>query len=63
MDDKDVLIQKLVKKIAILEKMVEQQTVVIAAQAEVIATQSARIEELEKWLTKNSSNGSKPPFK
>ena len=54
MDKKDLIIQKLLDKIAILEKLIEQQ-------ARVIARQSARIEELEKRLTKNSSNSSKPP--
>jgi len=54
MDKKDLIIQKLLDKIAILEKLIEQQ-------ARVIAMQSARIEELEKRLTKNSSNSSKPP--
>jgi transposase len=47
MDEKDILIQKLMEKIAALEKLVEQQ--------------AARIAELEKRLNKNSSNSSKPP--
>lgn len=47
MDKKDLLIQKLMDKIAALEKLVEQQ--------------AAKIAELEKRLNKNSSNSSKPP--
>ncbi|OGT37551.1 MAG: hypothetical protein A3F11_02735 [Gammaproteobacteria bacterium RIFCSPHIGHO2_12_FULL_37_14] len=47
MDEKDLLIQKLMDRIAALEKLVEQQ--------------AARIAELEKRLNKNSSNSSKPP--
>lgn len=47
MDEKDLLIQKLMDRIAVLEKLVEQQ--------------AARIAELEKRLNKNSSNSSKPP--
>jgi transposase len=47
MEQKDILIQKLMDRIAGLEKLVRQQ--------------SARIAELEKRLTKNSSNSSKPP--
>ena len=47
MDEKDLLIQKLMDKIAFLEKLVEQQV--------------ARILDLEKRLGKNSSNSSKPP--
>lgn len=47
MDEKDSLIQKLLDRIAALEKLVEQQ--------------AARIAELEKRLNKNSSNSSKPP--
>jgi transposase len=54
MDEKDQLIQILIEKISVLEKLVEQQ-------AAVIATQSARIAELENRLNKNSSNSSKPP--
>ena len=47
MDEKDLLIQKLMDRIAAPEKLVEQQ--------------AARIAELEKRLNKNSSNSSKPP--
>jgi transposase len=54
MDEKDLIIQKLINRIAALEKLVEQQAAVIAAQ-------SARIVELERRLNKNSSNSSKPP--
>lgn len=54
MDEKDLLIQKLMHGIAALEKLVEQQVAVII-------TQPAKITELEKRLNKNSSNSSKPP--
>lgn len=54
MDEKDLIIQKLMDKIAALEKLVEHQVAMIAAQ-------SARIVELERQLNKNSSNSSKPP--
>ena len=47
MDEKDKIIQKLIDRIAALEKLVEQQ--------------AAKIAELEKRLNKNSSNSSKPP--
>ncbi len=47
MDEKDLLIQKLMDKIAVFEQIVKQQ--------------AARIAELEKRLDKNSSNSSKPP--
>ena len=47
MDEKDLLIQKLMDRIATLEKLVEQQ--------------AAKISELERRLNKNSSNSSKPP--
>lgn len=47
MDEKDLLIQKLMDRIAALERLVEQQ--------------AAKIAELEKRLNKNSSNSSKPP--
>ena len=47
MDEKDLLIQKLMDKIAVLEQIVKQQ--------------ASRIAELEKRLNKNSSNSSKPP--
>ena len=54
MDEKDKIIQKLMERIDALEKLVEQQAAVIAAQ-------SAKIAELEKRLNKNSSNSGKPP--
>jgi hypothetical protein len=54
MDEKDQLNQKLTERVAELEKLVEQQ-------AKMIAAQSVRIAELEKRLNKNSSNSSKPP--
>lgn len=47
MDEKDLVIQKLMDRIAVLERLVEQQ--------------AAKIAELEKRLQKNSSNSSKPP--
>jgi transposase len=47
MDKRDTLIQKLLEKIAQLEKM--------------IAEQFARIAELERRLGQNSNNSSKPP--
>src|SRR3990167_11178906 len=47
MDEKDLLIQKLMDRIAALERLVEQQ--------------ASRIAELEKRLNKNSSNSSKSP--
>jgi transposase len=47
MDEKDRIIQKLMERISILEKLVAQQ--------------ASRIAELEKRLNKNSSNSSKPP--
>ena len=53
-NEKDLIIQKLLDRITVLEKLVEQQV-------RVIAMQSARIEELEKRLTKNSSKSSKSP--
>ena len=54
MDKKNQLNQKLTERVAELEKLVEQQ-------AKMIAAQSVRIAELEKRLNKNSSNSSKPP--
>ncbi len=54
MDSKDLLIEKLLKRIAKLEQLVAEQGAVIAAQA-------AKIEALEKRLGKNSRNSSKPP--
>ena len=47
MDEKDLLIQKLLDENAALRQLVKQQTF--------------RITELEKRLHKNSSNSSKPP--
>lgn len=47
MDEKDRIIQKLMERISVLEKLVAQQ--------------ASRITELEKRLNKNSSNSSKPP--
>lgn len=47
MDDKDQLIQKLLERILVLEKLVEQQ--------------AQKIAELERRLNKNSHNSSKPP--
>lgn len=54
MDEKDKLIQKLLEKIAQLEKVIAEQAVIIAQQGE-------RIAELERRLNKNSRNSSKPP--
>lgn len=54
MDDRDVLIQKLLAKI-------EEQAETIRKQAETIKKLEARIVELEKRLNKNSGNSSKPP--
>ena len=47
MDEKDLIIQKLMEEVTALRKLVEQQ--------------SLRISELERRLNKNSSNSSKPP--
>jgi transposase len=47
MDEKDLIIQKLLEDVTILRKLVEQQAL--------------KISELEKRLNKNSSNSSKPP--
>lgn len=54
MDSKDLLIEKLLEKIAQLEQLVSEQ-------AAIIATQAAKIEALEKRLGKNSRNSAKPP--
>ena len=68
MDEKDKLIEKLLAKIAELEKIVLAQSILIAEQARFIAEQSKtikrqgeRITELERRLDKNSQNSSKPP--
>ena len=47
MEEKDLIIKKLMKEIIALRKLVEQQ--------------SLRISELERRLNKNSNNSSKPP--
>lgn len=54
MDNKDLLIKKLLERIAKLEQLVAEQAAIIAAQA-------TKIEVLEKRLGKNSRNSSKPP--
>jgi transposase len=47
MDEKDLIIQKLIEENTVLKQLLEQQAI--------------RIAELERRLNKNSSNSSKPP--
>ncbi|MBY0545386.1 MAG: IS66 family transposase, partial [Gammaproteobacteria bacterium] len=61
MDEKDKLIEKLLTKIAELEKIVLAQLHLIEEQAKTIKKQGERITELERRLDKNSQNSSKPP--
>ena len=61
MNSKDLLIEKLLERIARLERLVAEQAAIITNQAATIAAQAAKIEALEKRLDKNSRNSSKPP--
>ena len=54
MSEERILIEKLLRRIEVLERE-------IAARDAIIAAQALKIKELEEKLNKNSQNSSKPP--
>ena len=61
MSEERILIEKLLRRIEVLEREIAERDAIIAERDAIIAAQALKIKELEEKLNKNSQNSSKPP--